>query len=97
MLVGGLRAASALAILEGTSASAAMSDSDTKPDSKPAETSQIQVFSSEQSIHDAMRQQIAEMLANSDLTEEQKQQILVSMSCPCCGGSGVSLSIKLKD
>jgi len=75
-----------------------MSDSDSKqPETKPAESSPIQVFSSEQSIHDAMRQQIAEMLANSDLTEEQKQQILVSMSCPCCGGSGMSLSIKLKD
>jgi tyrosyl-tRNA synthetase len=87
-----------LAILEGTSASAAMSDSDDKQsETKQAESSPIQVFSSEQSIHDAMRQQIAEMLANSDLTEEQKQQILVSMSCPCCGGGGVSLSIKLKD
>jgi hypothetical protein len=90
-----LRGSRAVAILEGTSASAAMSDS--KPETKPTETSPIQVFSSEQSIHDAMRQQIAEMLANSDLTEEQKQQILVSMSCPCCGGGGVSLSIKLKD
>lgn len=80
-----------------------MNDSDSKQpetkatDNKAGETSPIQVFSSEQSIHDAMRQQIAEMLANSDLTEEQKQQILVSMSCPCCGGSGMSLSIKLKD
>ena len=63
---------------------------------KPAD-SQIQVFTSDQSMHEVMRQQIAEMLANSDLTEEQKQQILVSMSCPCCGGSGMSLSIKLKD
>src|SRR6185437_8096743 len=92
-----LRPSIRLAILEGTSASAAMSDSETKKsETKPTE-SPIQVFSSEQSIHDAMRQQIAEMLANSDLTEEQKQQILVSMSCPCCGGGGVSLSIKLKD
>jgi hypothetical protein len=94
-----LRYFSCLAILERTSASAAMSDS--KPETKAPENkageSPIQVFSSEQSIHDAMRQQIAEMLANSDLTEEQKQQILVSMSCPCCGGGGVSLSIKLKD
>lgn len=80
-----------------------MSDSDTKQpettvvENKAGESNPIQVFSSEQSIHDAMRQQIAELLANSDLTEEQKQQILVSMSCPCCGGGGVSLSIKLKD
>jgi hypothetical protein len=75
-----------------------MSDSDTKPTQpEQAESNPIQVFSSDQSMHDVMRQQIAEMLANSDLTEEQKQQILVSMSCPCCGGGGVSLSIKLKD
>ena len=67
-----------------------MADSDTP-------TQPIQVFTSDQSMHDVMRQQVAEMLANSDLTEEQKQQILVSMSCPCCGGGGVSLSIKLKD
>ncbi len=62
-----------------------------EPDSK------IQIFTSDQSMHDAMRQQIAEMLANSDLTEEQKQQILVAMQCPCCGSGGLSLSIKLKD
>ena len=70
--------------------------SDSKPETKPSE-SPIQVFSSEQSIHDAMRQQIAEMLANSDLTEQQKQEILVAMQCPCCGSGGVSLSFKLKD
>jgi hypothetical protein len=57
----------------------------------------IQVFTSDQSMHDVMRQQIAEMLANSDLSEEQKQTILVSMHCPCCGSGGLSLSIKLKD
>ncbi len=57
----------------------------------------IQVFTSDQSMHDVMRQQIAEMVANSDLSEEQKQQILVAMHCPCCGSSGLSLSIKLKD
>ena len=59
--------------------------------------SQIKTFSSEQSMHDVMRQQIAEMLATSDLTEDQKQEILIAMQCPCCGSSGVSLSIKLKD
>jgi hypothetical protein len=75
-----------------------MSEADSKPtETIPVESSPIQVFSSDQSMHDVMRQQIAELLANSDLTEEQKQQILVSMSCPCCGGGGVSLSIKLKD
>jgi hypothetical protein len=58
---------------------------------------QIQVFTNDESMHDVMRKQVAEMLENSDLTEEEKQQILVSMSCPCCGSGGVSLSIKLRD
>ena len=64
---------------------------------EPPPDSQIQIFTSDQSMHEVMRQQIAELLANSDLTEEQKQQILVAMQCPCCGAGGVSLSIKLKD
>ncbi len=57
----------------------------------------IQTFTTDESMHEAMRRQIAEMLANSDLTEEQRQEILVAMQCPCCGSSGVSLTIKLKD
>lgn len=58
---------------------------------------QVQIFTTDQSMHEAMRKQIEEMLAQSDLSDEQKQQILVAMQCPCCGASGVSLSIKLKD
>ncbi|HKT19988.1 MAG TPA: hypothetical protein VJR47_18190 [Stellaceae bacterium] len=58
---------------------------------------QIQTFTTDQAMHEAMRKQIAEMLAQSNLSEEQKQEILVAMQCPCCGASGVSLSIKLKD
>ena len=58
---------------------------------------QIQIFTSDQSMHDVMRRQVEQMLAQSDLSEEQKQEILVAMQCPCCGASGVSLSIKLKD
>jgi hypothetical protein len=64
---------------------------------KPAADDQIQIFTSDQSMHEVMRQQVADMLAQSDLSEEQKQQILVAMQCPCCGSGGVSLSIKLKD
>ena len=44
-------------------------------------------------MHQAMRAQVLEVLEKSDMTEEQKQQILVSLSCPCCGGSGMSLTI----
>jgi hypothetical protein len=36
------------------------------------------------------------MLDRSDLDDEQKQSILVAMSCPCCGAGGPSFSIKLK-
>lgn len=45
-------------------------------------------------MHQAIRAQVLEVLEKSDMTEEQKQQILVSLSCPCCGG-GVSLTIPL--
>ena len=57
----------------------------------------IQIFTTDKSMHEAMQRQISEMLAKSDLTEQQKQEILIAMQCPCCGASGVSLSIKLKD
>ncbi len=46
-------------------------------------------------MHRAIRAQVLEVLEKSDMTEEQKQQILVSLSCPCCGGGGVSLTIPL--
>jgi hypothetical protein len=47
------------------------------------------------SMHEAIRAQVIKVLADSDMTEAQKQQILVAMNCPCCGGSGMSLSIPL--
>jgi hypothetical protein len=49
------------------------------------------------SLHDLFAQQARHMLERADLDEEQKQTILVAMSCPCCGGSGISFSVKLKD
>ncbi len=58
---------------------------------------QIQIFATDQAMHEAMQRQISEMLAKSDLSEQQKQEILIAMQCPCCGASGVSLSIKLKE
>ncbi len=49
----------------------------------------------EKTVHELIQEQIAEMLSNSDLTEEERQEILVAMQCPCCGAGGLSLSIKL--
>jgi hypothetical protein len=48
------------------------------------------------SLHDLFQQQTMDMLDRSDLDEEQKQSILVAMDCPCCGGSGLSFTMKLK-
>jgi len=49
------------------------------------------------SLHDLFEQQARRMLDRADLDEEQKQTILVAMSCPCCGAGGMSFSVKLKD
>ncbi len=54
------------------------------------------VILSNMSMHQAMRQQLFAILDDADLTEEQKQEILIAMSCPCCGGSGMSLTVPLK-
>jgi hypothetical protein len=48
------------------------------------------------SLHELFAQQAREMLDRSDLDEEQKQNILVAISCPCCGAGGPSFSVKLK-
>jgi hypothetical protein len=52
---------------------------------------------SDQPLHSVFEQQIREMLDRADITEEQRQQILVALQCPCCGSGGLSLSVKLKD
>jgi len=48
------------------------------------------------SLHDLFAQQTRAMLDRTDLDEEQKQSILVAMSCPCCGAGGMSFTAKLK-
>jgi hypothetical protein len=48
------------------------------------------------SLHELFAQQARQMLDRSDLDEEQKQSILIAMSCPCCGAGGMSYTAKLK-
>ncbi len=48
------------------------------------------------SLHELFEQQTRQMLDRSDLDEEQKQSILIAMSCPCCGAGGMSFTAKLK-
>jgi hypothetical protein len=55
-----------------------------------------QVMSSNLSLHELFEQQARQMIDRADLDEEQKQNILVAMSCPCCGAAGVSFTAKLR-
>jgi hypothetical protein len=66
----------------------------TEPD-KPQEPEQV--IYGDQSLHLAFEQNLREMLDRAELTEEQKQQILAALHCPCCGSGGMSISVKLKD
>jgi hypothetical protein len=47
-------------------------------------------------LHQLFEQQTAEVLERADLDDEQKQSILLAMSCPCCSAGGLSFSFKLK-
>ena len=55
-----------------------------------------QVKTSSFSLHDLFAQQARAMLDRTDLDEEQKQNVLIAMSCPCCGAGGLSFTAKLK-
>jgi hypothetical protein len=54
------------------------------------------VYGSDLSLHQLFDQQTRQMLDRSDLDEEQKQNILIAMSCPCCGAGAMSYTVKLK-
>jgi hypothetical protein len=55
-----------------------------------------QISFSSLSLHELFEQQTRQMLDRADLDEEQKQNILVAMSCPCCGAGAMSYTVKLK-
>jgi hypothetical protein len=62
--------------------------------SDPAPDDQISYSSL--SLHQLFEQQARQMLDRTDLDEEQKQNVLVAMSCPCCGAGAMSFTAKLK-
>jgi hypothetical protein len=65
----------------------------------PAEAdtaSDDQISYSGLSLHQLFEQQTRQMLDRADLDEEQKQNILIAMSCPCCGAGAMSYTAKLK-
>ena len=55
-----------------------------------------QILASNQTLHELFAKQTAAMLERADLSDEQKQSILIAMSCPCCGAGGFSFTAKLK-
>jgi hypothetical protein len=55
-----------------------------------------QVTTSSLSLHDLFAQQTRSMLDRTDLSDEAKENILIAMSCPCCGAGGMSFTAKLK-
>jgi hypothetical protein len=75
---------------------AAASKSAAAPDDVSAFAEDQQIQSSAQSLHELFAQQARTMLERSDLDEEQKQTILIAMSCPCCGAGAPSFTVKLK-
>jgi hypothetical protein len=72
----------------------------TKQAEPPAERTPLapdaRIMSSNLTLHQLFAQQTSAMLARADLTEEQKQSLLIGISCPCCGGGGFSFTAKLK-
>jgi hypothetical protein len=55
-----------------------------------------QIYTSDLTLHELFQQQSAKLLDRSDLSDEQKQSILVAMSCPCCGAGAMSFTTKLR-
>ena len=55
-----------------------------------------QVSAGALSMHQLFEQQARQMLDRTDLDEEQKQNVLVAMCCPCCGAGAMSFTVQLK-
>jgi hypothetical protein len=66
------------------------------PEPADEQTPEDQISYSGLSLHDLFEQQTRQMLTRADLNEEEKQNILIAMSCPCCGAGAMSYTVKLK-
>ena len=83
----------------GVRAAPATSEASAKATSNRAladQTLDDQISTSALSLHQLFEQQAREMLDRTDLDEEQKQNVLVALSCPCCGAGAMSFTAKLK-
>jgi hypothetical protein len=68
----------------------------TPPAASKTAAFESQIASSDLTLHDLFQKQAATMLDRADLSDEQKQAILIGMSCPCCGAGGFSFTAKLR-
>jgi hypothetical protein len=55
-----------------------------------------QLIASSLSLHELFQQQTRQILERTDLEEQDKQHILVAMSCPCCGAGAMAFTAKLR-
>ena len=55
-----------------------------------------QVFTGDQALHELFREQAAAVLDDTEIGEEEKQSILLAMTCPCCGAGTMSFSVKMR-
>jgi len=68
-----------------------------KPAKRPRKRAATgRIFTGNLALHDLFQQQAAAILDEADIGEEEKQSILLAMSCPCCGAGGMSYSVKMK-
>jgi hypothetical protein len=67
-----------------------------RPRRKPRRRRPAAVATSNLALHDLFVQQAAAILDRAELSEEDRQSILVAMNCPCCGAGAMSLSVKLR-
>jgi len=66
------------------------------PERAAPAASEGQISYSYLSLHALFEQQARQLIDRADLDEEQKQKILLAMSCPCCGGGAISFTAKLR-
>ena len=53
------------------------------------------IFTGDEALHELFREQAAAVLDDAEIGEEEKQSILLAMSCPCCGAGSMSFSVKM--
>jgi hypothetical protein len=67
------------------------------PTRRPAKRARIgRIFTGDEALHALFQEQAAAMLDDAEIGEEEKQSVLLAMTCPCCGAGSMSMSVKMK-